>query len=146
MKKIILFSTIFSIVLFSCNTEKTTDEKNKINTTDTTAAFAPEALVPKKDSIPEGKYEERHPNGLIKTKGEYAGGKRHGIWLSFYPEGNVWSECAYKNGVKEGQTITYYPNGNKRYEGFYTNDKESGIWKYWEENGKLSKEIDHDKK
>lgn len=143
MKRYIVFISIGSVLLFSCGTEQTTKEEPK--KTDTTTAYSPGVKDTIK-TIVDGPYEERHPNGLIKIKGDYMGGKRHGTWLSFYPDGKMWSEGSYKNGLRDGRSITYYENGNKRYEGNYSNDKEYGVWKYWNENGTLAKEIDYTKK
>jgi len=141
MNRNIALLTICSVLIFSCGTEQTNEEKNKATTVDTSSAFAPKDTTQQlSTTMPDGPYEERHPNGLIKIKGEYAGGKRHGSWLSFYPDGKMWSEGSYKNGLRYGRATAYYPNGNKRYEGFYTDDKETGKWQYWEENGKLAEE------
>lgn len=97
-------------------------------------------------AVPDGNYEEHYKNGILKIKGFYLKGQRHGQWASFYENGNLWSEQQYTNGKKDGQNVSYYPNGKKRYEGNYRNDTASGIWKYWNEDGTLAHEVNNDKK
>ena len=36
----------------------------------------------------------------------------------------------------------YFPNGKMRYEGQYANNKEIGVWKFYNEDGKLKEEKD----
>lgn len=69
--------------------------------------------------------------------------ERHGKWTYWYTDGKVWSECEYKNGLKDGKSTVYYENGSKRYEGNYRNDTTTGVWKFWNEQGALLKEINY---
>ena len=86
-------------------------------------------------------------NGNTEIEGGYdANGERTGRWISWYENGKKWSICDYKNGLKHGENIVYYENGNKRYANFYMEGKPSGIWKYWDANGNLQKEINYSKK
>ena len=54
------------------------------------------------------------------------------------------STGTFVNGIREGEAIIYYENGNVKYQGFYVNGKECGIWKFYEENGELDKEVNRD--
>ena len=54
------------------------------------------------------------------------------------------SSGTFVNGIREGEAIIYYENGNVKYQGFYVNGKECGIWKFYEENGELDKEVNRD--
>lgn len=87
-----------------------------------------------------------YADGKVKIKGMKKNGKREGLWVSWYHDGTKWSECEYKDGLKHGINISYYPNGKKLYEGKYKNDSQVGVWKYYEETGALSQEVNYDKK
>ena len=50
----------------------------------------------------------------------------------------------FVDGIREGKATTYHENGKIKYEGFYKNGKECGIWKFYDEDGKLIKEINRD--
>lgn len=69
--------------------------------------------------------------------------EREGKWTYWFSDGKIWSECGYKNGLKHGKSTVYYENGQKRYEGNYHNDTTTGIWKFWNEQGSLIKEINY---
>jgi antitoxin component YwqK of YwqJK toxin-antitoxin module len=48
----------------------------------------------------------------------------------------------YENGKREGFTVVKYPSGGIHYTGEYKNDKSVGIWKTYDEKGKLVTEKD----
>ena len=50
----------------------------------------------------------------------------------------------YKNGLKHGHSIVKFPDGTIHYYGEYADDKKIGIWKSYNERGKLESEIDYD--
>jgi len=99
----------------------------------------------------------------------YLNGKLNGKTIVFFPDGKVASETYYKNGVKEGVSkryskkgvvleeipyknntfdgwVTYRnPKGQLIAQGMYEKGLKKGIWKFYE-NGKLTKEVDTDKK
>ncbi len=61
---------------------------------------------------------------------------RPGMELSYY---NIWNKEGHqvvKNG--NGMAVLYHSNGLKSAEGELIDGLESGIWKYWDENGKLN--------
>jgi antitoxin component YwqK of YwqJK toxin-antitoxin module len=86
-------------------------------------------------------YVEHYPNGLKKLEGKLVNDQRHGIWTYYYENGMKWSEGRYVHGVRDGYSIVYYENGKKKIEGEYENDLKIGIWKVWEDDGSLVKEI-----
>lgn len=136
----------FCFALVACTTVNNNEEK-KSGQKDPNIQTVPygtnsEATAP----IQSGIFEERYDNGIIKVRGNYAGGKRHGSWVSFFNTGKTWSEGLYVNGVREGMATVWYENGQKYYEGKYAKGKETGIWKFWKEDGTLMKAIDYDKK
>ena len=44
---------------------------------------------------------------------------------------------AVKSGKKHGPTVEWFPNGQKKYEMFYTENQRTGVWTYWNQEGKL---------
>jgi len=81
---------------------------------------------------------EYHPNGALKMKGPLdQNGERHGMWEAYYPDSTLWSKGNYTHGLADGNRTVWYSNGQKRFEGKYRKGKEVGLWKFWDEQGKL---------
>jgi antitoxin component YwqK of YwqJK toxin-antitoxin module len=68
--------------------------------------------------------------------GEYVDGKKDGLWISYYANGNKMSEGRYALGKKEGVWIQYWQNGNKKSEGTFKNGVFTGLYTSYYENGK----------
>ena len=94
-------------------------------------------LIIPPDSTYSGAYTDKYPDGIVKFKGTFRFGEKHGQWLSFYPNGTAWSEMHFDNGLREGPNITYYENGNIRYSGYYHIDKVDSLWSYYDSAGTL---------
>ena len=47
--------------------------------------------------------------------------------------------------VRSEECIYYYENGSKQREGIIKLGKKEGVWRYWHQNGKLTKEEIYDK-
>ncbi len=82
-----------------------------------------------------------YSDGAKQLEGPLLNGKRDGVWKSYYEDGNLWSVGHYTNGIRQGKAVVYYPNGNMMYKGQYTNDRRSGLWRTWDEQGKLVREV-----
>ena len=52
-------------------------------------------------------------------------------------------ESHYKNGKKDGLWIHWYKNGQKKNEGNFKNDIKDGLWNFWYENGQIEMEVTH---
>ena len=83
-----------------------------------------------------GEFFQKYENGVVKTKGFFRFGKRHGQWYYFYPNGYLWSEAFYDNGKMNGHSKVYYENGKTYYEGDYKGDVAVGAWHYFDTTGK----------
>jgi antitoxin component YwqK of YwqJK toxin-antitoxin module len=142
----IVLSTVIAIsLLAACKPEKTAEElsleefraKDSVRKVrqkrqgDSLKKLNPLLIVPP-DSGYTGDYVDKYPGGVIKFKGFFRFGQRHGQWFSFYPTGLKWSELTFDNGIKDGPNVAYYPNGRKRYEGFYKKDLQDSIWVYYD--------------
>ncbi len=129
--KLALYTLLLFFIAVSCTDKKVEDSAEKSKT---------EKLT----EIKNGRFTEWYPGkkqikfqGMLTKKGD-----RNGKW-SFYSEiGNELSFTVYENGKKEGFTVVKYPNGAIHYTGEYKNDKSVGIWKTYDEKGKLVTEKD----
>jgi antitoxin component YwqK of YwqJK toxin-antitoxin module len=98
-------------------------------------------LIMPPDSDYTGEYVDKYPSGVVKFRGQFRFGERHGHWMSFFPNGKLWSEMEYDKGVRHGQNITYYITGQTRYSGFYKNDMQDSLWCYYDSTGQLSQKV-----
>jgi antitoxin component YwqK of YwqJK toxin-antitoxin module len=64
-------------------------------------------------------------------------GRRHGVWEYFTETGVKLSATYYLHGKKDGYSVVYYPSGVTHYVGEYKNDKKVGLWRTYDEEGKL---------
>jgi antitoxin component YwqK of YwqJK toxin-antitoxin module len=148
-RKLIFPAIFFMAFLVACTEETSGDGSTK----DSPAAKAdsqkpkqgmtvnePVSPVPKQvsDSIYNGEYIERYDNGVIRKRGDIAGGVAHGEWMSFYPDGKIWSKGTYKGGLRQGYGVSYHENGTKSSEGYYKDGNFVGVWKFWDEYGNMS--------
>ncbi len=98
-------------------------------------------LIVPPDSTYTGDYIDKYPNGIVKFRGNFRFGERHGQWMSFYPNGLAWSEMHYDKGLRHGPNLTYYTDGKLRYSGFYKNDYKDSVWCYYDSLGAMVEKI-----
>ncbi len=60
---------------------------------------------------------------------------RHGLAVTFYPNGQRESEGHYDMGKRSGTFAWWYSNGQQKTVGEYQNDVEASEWTWWHENG-----------
>ncbi|MCA6436490.1 MAG: hypothetical protein IM600_05060 [Bacteroidetes bacterium] len=147
------------VLLAACQTESAKDkplsnaEKARIDSVskanqkrvvDSLKKLNPLLILPP-DSEYTGDYEDRYRNGIVKFKGQYRFGQRHGMWLSFFDNGLKWSELEYDKGNRNGLNIVYYTNGKTRYKGFYKNDLRDSVWQFFDTTGTLIQTIKYNK-
>lgn len=82
-----------------------------------------------------------HPNGKPSQKGTLLNEKKHGVWLSYYPTRKKKTVSPYKFDRLHGEYIAYHPNKQKSIVGKYAANKKEGVWQYFNQDGKLQKEI-----
>lgn len=153
MRKKSFILSALTIVFFSCRTSEakpqTEAEKRAADSTllaaqriksDSLKKVNPFLIMPP-DSQYTGDYTDKYPNGVIKFKGFFRFGERHGQWMSFYTNGTLWSELHYDKGKRHGLNITYFENGKKRYEGFYKNDYQDSVWTYYDTSGTAAQKV-----
>ena len=57
--------------------------------------------------LKEGPFEERWNNGSLWFKGTYVNGRRHGLYVIYYSNGNIDSRYMYKQGKIKGFAEEY---------------------------------------
>lgn len=129
--KLALYTFLLLLIAVACT------DKNEKETTQ----------KPKTENLTEiknGRFTEWYPGkkqikfqGMLTKKGD-----RNGKWTFYSETGNELSMTLYENGKREGFTIVKYPNGAIHYTGEYKNDKTVGVWKTYNEKGKLVTEKD----
>lgn len=105
------------------------------------------------DDMVNGSQIKWYKNGQKKEQRKYINGFPKGLFTSWYENGQKASEVfidgiypvqqgidGFGGGDKyEGIEIKWHSNGQKKSEGKYTDGIINGIWKQWDENGKLIK-------
>ncbi len=141
------FTIIYISILMSCTNNAS--EKNKeqvlkdytIQPEKNDKVNVSEFYIAPPDSNYTGSVQEKYPNGIVKYKGFYRFGKRHGLWIYFYSNGMLWSECEYDKGIRNGRNQVYFPNGKTHYVSFYKYEKKDSVWSYFDTSGVLIKKI-----
>ncbi len=83
----------------------------------------------------------------IKFEGEQDENKeRHGKWVYYSEAGNEMNTSHYKHGVLHGFMQVRRPNGAFYYHGDFIDGERSGLWKFYDEQGKFSYEKNYDAK
>lgn len=62
-----------------------------------------------------------YPDGKLKTKLLYLGGKLHGECLLFWPNGNLKRRCHFTHGIRHGVDQIFQEDGTKIDETVYEN-------------------------
>jgi hypothetical protein len=65
----------------------------------------------------------------------------HGPLWRWYPSGKLEGKEYYVNGGAAGVWPSYYENGHMSSLGAWENSHKRGLWKYWDEGGRLTAEV-----
>lgn len=79
-------------------------------------------------------------NGNRWVEGQYTDGRKSGIWIERYDNGHVTSKGEYLGGRRTGKWTENYANGNRRTEGTYTAGRKTGTWKNWHSDGRAKQD------
>ncbi|MEZ4859337.1 MAG: toxin-antitoxin system YwqK family antitoxin [Flavobacteriaceae bacterium] len=80
---------------------------------------------------------EHYANGSPSLWKTLIQGKAEGLWLEWYPNGNLRYRAYWKNGLGNGRWEYFHPNGRLRSESFYIDDIAQGFYRDYYENGQL---------
>lgn len=86
-----------------------------------------------------GLYLKYWDNGNRWIEGEYTDGRKTGTWTEFYDNGIVTSKGQYASGRKTGPWVVRYPNNQVHQEGNYENGKKAGTWTSYHQDGRQKK-------
>ncbi len=78
-----------------------------------------------------------------KVKEDTVKGNKHFMIMDYYLSGRmemIGSFLSEKALVKDGPFVFYHPNGREKKRGIFRNDRHYGIWKFWDDKGKLQEE------
>ena len=88
--------------------------------------------------------DDRHIHkNAIETHIAYCKGRLHGVFLTYFTNGNLLAEISYKNGLLDGRSIVYYANKSLHNEKYFKEGKLHGIFRAWDEEGALFFEIEY---
>lgn len=73
----------------------------------------------------------------IIEQGKYKDGRKIGVWMRYYPNGNIQSKIFYVNGRPKGMYELYYDNGQVEEQGDWDRNKNVGQFKRFYENGEM---------
>ena len=88
----------------------------------------------------EGVWISYYDNGQIRDKTNFKNGKHEGSHISYYDDGTLWVKTTMKNGKEHGLSEFYYSSdygGRPQWKGHNTNGERDGDWIGWWDNGQL---------
>ena len=93
---------------------------------------------PVKQKVKDGILREYHNNGRIYSEINYKDGKKHGLFRTWFDNGQLHDSAYFENDSLIGYGVSYYHNGVKNYEEQRNKShKKFGYFKFWYDNGVL---------
>lgn len=90
-----------------------------------------------------GTYEEFYPNGKIKVRGQYTGGKKSGQWSTYSENGKVHESAGYRNDLLDGPYSWHFPSGKPVMRAQYRNGQLCGPVMTLDETGNIVHRISY---
>lgn len=87
-----------------------------------------------------GKLEEYFPNGALKLEVLYRDGHKEGPETHYFNHGAIRSVTHYQNGLQNGESKEWNNAGQLIYEGNFIAGQRQGIFRRFDEQGKITKE------
>lgn len=75
-------------------------------------------------------------DGTLSSEGDYADGRKNGLWTSYYPSGKIASQGNYLQGEPHGTWNYYYESGQLSSAGVFSEGKRDGYWVSFSPEGK----------
>ena len=69
------------------------------------------------------------------SEGLYKDNRKTGVWIDYFPSGNIKNKITFKDGRPHGPTSLYFQNGNVKEEGTWLNNRWVGNYKSTLESG-----------
>ena len=80
-------------------------------------------------------------NGQLMSKGTYKDGNQQGPNVSYHKNGQLWFKGTYKDGIWDGKWVRYHENGQLHFKGTYKDGKSEGPWEYFNKDGTVDGKI-----
>ena len=77
----------------------------------------------------------------VYEEGDYANGRKVGLWKTYYSNGKLKSEITFENGRPKGPYTTYFSNGQIEEQGNWSLNKNYGGFKRYYEDGTIHQEF-----
>ncbi len=107
-----------------------------------TTAEAGEIWCERADGLRHGPRHAFYADGARWFEGEYAEGKRSGLWRFWYPSGALRSEGTYRADKRHGKSEHFHDGAGKAMAGSCQDGVEVGLWIRWNPSGRKEIEID----
>ena len=90
-----------------------------------------------RDGIYYKKFSEVPFSGKItgNTQGSFRNGKKHGPYVQYHNNGQLWSKGDYKDGKAVGPWVGYWENGQISTKETYKDGKRDGPWVSYNKDG-----------
>ena len=75
--------------------------------------------------------------GDSREEGSYIMGQKHGMWKTYYKNGQLYHAGNFVQGSPDGRHVFYYPDGTLKEEQYYVMGRRDKNWKKYYENGTL---------
>ena len=62
-----------------------------------------------------GLWERHHANGALAEKGTFVGGRKHGVWLFWYPDSSIYASTVWLHGQPALNWSFYMPGTDEAY-------------------------------
>lgn len=85
-----------------------------------------------------------YSDGKVAEETPYKNGKKNGVARKYSGEGKLVEEATFENGLMQGPYTVYNANKTIVIKGQFKADKKNSIWNYYDESGKLVKQINAD--
>ena len=72
-----------------------------------------------------------------RERGHIREGKKDGLWVSYWNNGELRAQGSYKGGKKEGPWISYQSNGEMWKKGSYSAGERDGSWVIYQSKGEV---------
>ena len=96
-----------------------------------------------KNGKPEGEWTTFFADGKPRWKGTKRDGLNHGPFSMWYPSGRKKMDGSFSKGEKNGSEISWHLNGMKWHQRFFSLGTPVGLWKTWDDQGKLLSEVEY---
>ena len=74
-------------------------------------------------------------------QGKIKDGKKHGSWVWYHDNGQLYSKETFKDGKLDGPYVSYHENGQLSFKGTYKDGKKVGPWVRYHLDGRLGNKV-----